>query len=89
MPGKDTIKRRTAITPTAFKERVGRNLKKVRKAAGLTQTEFGESIGVAFYQVSRYERGFDEISLFLAVRVCEKFNVELPDLIKEGESNGE
>lgn len=86
MPGKDTIKRKTAITPPAFKKRVGRNLKRIRKAAGLTQTEFGETIGVAFYQVSRYERGLDEISLFLAVRVCEKFNTELPDLIKERKS---
>lgn len=82
MPKKNTIKRVTAITPPAFKKRVGRNLKKIRKTAGLTQTEFGERIGIAFYQVSRYERGLDEISLFLAVRVCEEFDVELRDLIK-------
>ena len=83
MPRKNTIKRMTAITPPAFKKRVGRNLKRIRKTAGLTQTEFGERIGIAFYQVSRYERGLDEISLFLAVRVCEEFDVGLRDVIKE------
>ena len=83
MPKKNTIKRATAITPPAFKKRVGRNLRRIRKTAGLTQTEFGERIGIAYYQVSRYERGLDEISLFLAVRVREEFNVELRDLIKE------
>lgn len=83
MPKKDTIKRATAITPPAFKKRVGRNLKRIRKTAKLTQTEFGERIGIAYYQVSRYERGIDEISLFLAVRVCEEFDVELHHLIKE------
>ncbi|MCY3744495.1 MAG: helix-turn-helix transcriptional regulator [Candidatus Poribacteria bacterium] len=83
MPKKDTVKRPTAITPSAFKKRVGRSLKRIRKTAGLTQTEFGERIGIAYYQVSRYERGLDEISLWLAVRVCEEFHVELPDLIKE------
>ena len=82
MPKKNTIKRATAITPPAFKKRVGGNLKRIRKTAQLTQTEFGERIGIAYYQVSRYERGLDEISLFLAVRVCEEFNVELRDLIK-------
>ena len=83
MPKKNTVKRTTAITPPAFKKRVGRNLRRIRKTAGLTQTEFGERIGIAYYQVSRYERGLDEISLFLAVRVREEFNVELRDLIKE------
>ena len=83
MPKKNTVKKTTAITPPAFKKRVGRNLKRIRKIAGLTQTEFGERIGIAYYQVSRYERGLDEISLCLAVRVCEEFNVELRDLITE------
>lgn len=83
MPKKNTVKKPTAITPPAFKKRVGRNLKRIRKAAGLNQTEFGERIGIAFYQVSNYERGLDEISLFLAVRVCEEFDAELHHLIKE------
>ena len=83
MPGINTKKNPTAITPQNFKKRVGRNLKRIRKAAGLTQTEFGERIGIAYYQVSNYERGHDEISLFLAVRVCEEFNCGLHHLIQE------
>ena len=83
MPKINTKKQPTAITPPAFKKRVGRNLKRIRKAAGLTQTEFGERVGIAFYQVSRYERGLDEISLFIAVRVCEEFNCGLHHLIQE------
>ena len=83
MPKINTKKQPTAITPPAFKKRVGRNLKRIRKAAGLTQAEFGERIGIEHYQVSRYERGVDEISLFLAVQVCEKFNCGLHHLIQE------
>lgn len=83
MPKLNTKKNPTAITPSAFKKRVGRNLKRIRKAAGLTQAEFGERIGIEHYQVSRYERGTDEISLFLAVRVCEAFNCGLHHLIRE------
>lgn len=83
MPGINTKKNPTAITPQDFKKRVGRNLRRIRKAAELTQTEFGERIGIEYYQVSRYERGIDEISLFLAVQVCEEFNCELHHLIQE------
>lgn len=83
MPKINTKKQPTVITPPVFKKRVGRNLKRIRKIAGLTQTEFGERVGIAYYQISRYERGIDEISLFLAVRVCKEFNCGLHHLIQE------
>jgi len=40
---------------------VGRHIKVQRLAAGLSQTELGESIGVTFQQVQKYEKGANRV----------------------------
>ena len=54
----------------------------------MTQTEFGDAIGIAFYQISRYERGIDEMSVYVAMQICNRFNVAIEDFLhglnKEG-----
>ena len=40
---------------------VGQRIKIQRLAAGLSQTELGESIGVTFQQVQKYEKGTNRI----------------------------
>lgn len=42
--------------------RVGARVCELRKAAGLTQTELGQKIGVTFQQVQKYENGANRIS---------------------------
>jgi transcriptional regulator with XRE-family HTH domain len=41
---------------------VGGNIRALRKAAGLSQTELGEAAGVKFQQVQKYETGFNRVS---------------------------
>ncbi len=40
---------------------VGQRIKLQRLAAGLSQTELGESIGVTFQQVQKYEKGANRV----------------------------
>lgn len=36
---------------------IGLNIRRMRRAAGLTQTEIGHVLGITFQQVQKYERG--------------------------------
>jgi transcriptional regulator with XRE-family HTH domain len=40
---------------------IGGRLRQARKARGLSQTQLGESIGVTFQQIQKYERGSNRI----------------------------
>jgi len=46
----------------AIDARVGVRVRELRKAAGLSQTELGQRIGVTFQQVQKYENGSNRIS---------------------------
>ena len=41
---------------------VGRRLRELRTLAGLSQTQIGESAGLSFQQIQKYERGVNRIS---------------------------
>ena len=88
MPYKNTTKRATGVTPKSFKIELGARVRKIRKEHKMTQTEFGDAIGIAFYQISRYERGIDEMSVYVAMQICNRFNVAIEDFLhglnKEG-----
>ena len=83
MPTKGTQKRASAVTPTEFKARVGMNVRQLRQSFGETQTELGEKVGVSVYQISRYERGIDEMSLYTAVKIADRYGVGM-DTITDG-----
>lgn len=50
-------------------------IKEVRKAAGLTQTEFGERIGIKGNTITCYEKGIREPSEAIILAICREFNV--------------
>ena len=50
-------------------------IKKVRKANGLTQAEFGEKIGVKGNTVTGYETGIRSPSDAIIVSICREFGV--------------
>lgn len=52
-------------------------LKKIRKDAGLNQTEFGNAIGATQAMVSDYETGRVIPDASKRMLICEKFNVNL------------
>ena len=83
MPLKNTTKKTGGITPKAFKVALGACVKKLRKSHQMTQTAFGKEIDLAYYQISRYERGEDELSLYIAMRICKVFGVSIEDFLED------
>ena len=83
MPRKNTTKRSGGITPESFKKDLGDRVKKIRKSHQMTQIEFGEAINIANYQISHYERGKDEVSIYIAMRICETFNIAIEDFLHD------
>lgn len=59
---------------------VGARIREERTAAGVTQSQLGEAIGVTFQQVQKYERGTNRISASMIVRVANTLNVPLVSL---------
>jgi len=53
---------RSTKAPDDRDRTIGSILRRLRGARGLTQTELGESIGVTFQQVQKYENGTNRIS---------------------------
>src|SRR4051812_38055036 len=41
---------------------IGKNLRRLRSAAGLTQQQVGDRLGLSFQQVQKYERGDSPLS---------------------------
>ena len=58
-------------------------IKKIRKDAGLNQTEFGEVIGATQFMVTSYETGRAVPDSARTMLICEKFNVN-PEWLEHG-----
>lgn len=56
----------------------GEWLKRHREAAGLSQTQLAEAVGVVLQTVSRFERGVREPELSLAVKMAEAIGAPCP-----------
>ena len=51
-------------------------IREVRQKAGLTQTEFANSIGTTKTQLSKYELNTQDTPTKIVIAVCEKYNVD-------------
>lgn len=58
-------------------------IKKIRKDAGLNQTEFGSVIGATLAMITSYERGKVVPDAAKRMLICEKFNVN-PEWLENG-----
>ena len=47
--------------PTAMDQRVGQRIRLARKVAKLSQSKLGDSVGVTYQQIQKYENGTDRI----------------------------
>lgn len=54
---------------------IGARVRHVRKLRGMTQTELGESLGVTFQQIQKYERGTNRISTSALILLAQALNV--------------
>jgi len=61
-------------------EKLGKRLRSVRKAQGLSQTHVAKSLGVSFQQVGKYENGQNAMSIAVFLAICEALHLR-PSLI--------
>ena len=61
---------------TSDKGSIGKNLKRLRAARGLKQTDVARMLGVTQPHYSNVERGIRQLSLRLLVRLCEALEAE-------------
>lgn len=54
---------------------IGVRVRHVRKLRNMTQTQLGESIGVTFQQIQKYERGTNRISTSALILLARALNV--------------
>lgn len=66
-------------------DQIGKNIRSLREAAGLTQSELADRLFVSFQAVSAWERGQSIPDLENAVRLSELFGVSVDSLIKDGD----
>ena len=83
MPRKNTTKRSGGITPESFKKDLGDRVYEVRTSLKMTQVEFGKAINLKNYQISRYERGKDEVSIFVLMKICDTFDIAIEDFLRD------
>ena len=63
-------------------ERIGRNIFRLRRQAGLSQGELGQLIGMAQANVSTLERGGALPSMEKFIRLCQALEVGSDELLK-------
>ena len=54
---------------------IGSRIKAYRDIVGLSQSELGESVGVTFQQIQKYEHGTNKISVGRLFEICDALNV--------------
>lgn len=59
----------------------GAHLRAARKAAGLTQAELGQRIGISGAAVCRIERGSAQVEMLAIVRLGDALGVDVVELI--------
>jgi transcriptional regulator with XRE-family HTH domain len=62
---------------------VGRRIKLQRLAAGLSQTELGNEIGVSFQQVQKYERGQTRVGASRLTLIAKVLNVPINEFFED------
>lgn len=61
----------------------GRKLRELREAAGLTQEQLAEAVGVARPLITRAETGAKELSLAVAAAVARELGCKIDDFVRK------
>ena len=69
--------------PDAIDREVGRRVRQLRRSRGLSQTGLGESAGVTFQQIQKYERGTNRISTSMLVSIARAMKIPLSELLAD------
>jgi transcriptional regulator with XRE-family HTH domain len=79
-------------TATDIDKLIGRNIRVHRLAAGMTQEDLGEKLGVAFQQVQKYEKGTNRVGSGRLYEIAEILDIPVTSLFggadKQKQSRG-
>jgi transcriptional regulator with XRE-family HTH domain len=68
--------------PDAVDKLVGRNIRVLRLAKGLSQTELADALGVTFQQVQKYEKGTNRVGSGRLLKVSAVLGVKITDFFE-------
>lgn len=64
-------------------ERIGKNVKRRRRALRLTQDEVAQKCGMSLRAYGQIERGSSNPKLSTLDKICEAFKIDVADLFKD------
>jgi transcriptional regulator with XRE-family HTH domain len=68
--------------PDAIDKVVGRNIRILRLAKGLSQTELADALGVTFQQVQKYEKGTNRVGSGRLLKISAILGVKITDFFE-------
>jgi transcriptional regulator with XRE-family HTH domain len=68
--------------PDAVDKLVGRNIRILRLAKGLSQTELADALGITFQQVQKYEKGTNRVGSGRLLKISAILGVKITDFFE-------
>ncbi|WP_191555768.1 helix-turn-helix domain-containing protein [Brevundimonas aurantiaca] len=68
--------------------KIGANVRHRREALGITQAQLGQSVGVTFQQIQKYERGANRISAAALLKIANALECSVADLYGDPDPAG-
>ena len=81
------VRHRTSENPDPIDIHVGQQLRRARQSVGMSQTKLGESGGLSFQQIQKYESGKNRIAASRLYRIAESIGLPVAYFF-EGLDNG-
>ena len=77
------ILRSTCSIPSGVIMNIGANLKRLREAANISQTDLAKKVNVSQAMICQIERGSKSMPITLGAAIAEALGCELLDLVKQ------
>ncbi|GGB00065.1 hypothetical protein GCM10011491_30390 [Brucella endophytica] len=77
------------IDEDAIDQAVGVNLRRIRNVRGISQEKLGESVGITFQQIQKYEKGTNRIAASRMVQFAAVLKCGIPDFFAGIGSDGQ
>lgn len=68
---------------TGFDIIVGNYIRDARREAGVSQTSLGETVGVTFQQIQKYERGSNRVTVERFVKICRALDISSTEALAD------
>jgi transcriptional regulator with XRE-family HTH domain len=67
----------------AMSREIGKMIREMRKAAGMSQMQLADKIGVSYQQVQKYEKGASKLNVPRLLQIAEIFGVPVMTFLEE------